>query len=153
MNKFSSGYKLKSIKNKIIQSNVNNYAKASGDLNPIHLNESFAKKSIFKNTIAHGMMIGGILSEMLFAEYGDLWLSKSSIDIKFKAPVYMNEEITTYGEVIKNEDNKSEWSNFLINTYREVFEIDDPKIDDIRNFQQIYYVKDVVVNMIHDILL
>ena len=65
------------------------------------------KKSIFKNTIAHGMMIGGILSEMLFAEYGDLWLSKSSIDIKFKAPVYMNEEITTYGKVIKNEDNKS----------------------------------------------
>ena len=106
MNKFSCGYKLKSIKNKIIQSNVNNYAKASGDLNPIHLNESFAKKSIFKNTIAHGMMIGGILSEMLFAEYGDLWLSKSSIDIKFKAPVYMNEEITTYGKVIKNEDNK-----------------------------------------------
>ena len=106
MNKFSCGYKLKSKKNKIIQSNVNNYAKASGDLNPIHLNESFAKKSIFKNTIAHGMMIGGILSEMLFAEYGDLWLSKSSIDIKFKAPVYMNEEIMTYGEVIKNEDNK-----------------------------------------------
>ena len=42
MNKFSCGYELKSIKNKIIQSNVNNYAKASGDLNPIHLNESFA---------------------------------------------------------------------------------------------------------------
>ena len=106
MNKFSCGYILKSKKNKIIQSNVNNYAKASGDLNPIHLNESFAKKSIFKNTIAHGMMIGGILSEMLFAEYSYLWLSKSSIDIKFKAPVYMNEEIMTYGEVIKNEDNK-----------------------------------------------
>ena len=106
MNKFSCGYKLKSIKNKIIQTNVNNYAKASGDLNPIHLDKSFAKKSIFKNTIAHGMMIGGILSEMLFAEYGDLWLSKSSIDIKFKAPVYMNEEIATYGEVVNNENNK-----------------------------------------------
>ena len=106
MNKFSCGYKLKSIKNKIIQTNVNNYAKASGDLNPIHLDKSFAKKSIFKNTIAHGMMIGGILSEMLFAEYGDLWLSKSSIDIKFKAPVFMDEEIITYGEVINNEHNK-----------------------------------------------
>ncbi len=106
MNKFSSGYKLKSIKNKIIQTNVNNYAKASGDLNPIHLDKSFAKKSIFKNTIAHGMMIGGILSEMLFDEYGDLWLSKSSIDIKFKAPVFMNEEIITYGEVVNNENNK-----------------------------------------------
>ena len=106
MNKFTCGYKLKSIKNKIIQTNVNNYAKASGDLNRIHLDKSFAKKSIFKNTIAHGMMIGGILSEMLFAEYGDLWLSKSSIDIKFKAPVYMNEEIATYGEVVNNENNK-----------------------------------------------
>jgi acyl dehydratase len=106
MTKFSSGYKLKSIKNKIIQSNVNSYAKASGDLNPIHINKSFAQESIFKNTIAHGMMIGAILSEMLFAEYGDLWLSKSSIDIKFKAPVYMNEEITTCGEVINNENNK-----------------------------------------------
>ena len=106
MNKFSYGYKLKSIKNKIIQTNVTNYAKASGDLNPIHLDKTFAKKSIFKNTIAHGMMIGGILSEMLFAEYGDLWLSKSSIDIKFKAPVFMNEEIITYGEVVNNENNK-----------------------------------------------
>ncbi len=106
MNKFSSGYKLKSIKSKIIQTNVTNYAKASGDLNPIHLDKTFAKKSIFKNTIAHGMMIGGILSEMLFAEYGDLWLSKSSIDIKFKAPVFMNEEIITYGEVVNNENNK-----------------------------------------------
>ena len=106
MNKFSCGYKLKSIKNKIIQTNVNNYAKASGDLNPIHLDKSFAKKSIFKNTIAHGMLIGGILSEMLFDEYGDLWLSKSSIDIKFKAPVFMDEEIITYGEVINNENNK-----------------------------------------------
>ena len=106
MNKFSSGYKLKSIKNKIRQSNVNNYAEASGDLNPIHLDELFAKKSIFKNTIAHGMMIGGILSEMLYEEYGDLWLSKSSIDIKFKAPVYMDEKITTYGKVVNNEDNK-----------------------------------------------
>jgi len=106
MNKFTCGYKLKSIKNKIIQKNVNNYAKASGDLNPIHLDKLFAEKSIFKNTIAHGMMIGGILSEMLFAEYGDLWLSKSSIDIKFKAPVYMNEEIATYGEVVNNENNK-----------------------------------------------
>ena len=106
MNKFSCGYKLKSIKNKIIQTNVTNYAKASGDLNPIHLDKTFAKKSIFKNTIAHGMMIGGILSEMLFAEYGDLWLSKSSIDIKFKAPVFMDEEIITYGEVINNENNK-----------------------------------------------
>ena len=106
MNKFTCGYKLKSIKNKIIQKNVNNYAKASGDLNPIHLDKLFAEKSIFKNIIAHGMMIGGILSEMLFAEYGDLWLSKSSIDIKFKAPVYMNEEIATYGEVVNNENNK-----------------------------------------------
>ena len=106
MNKFTCGYKLKSIKNKIIQKNVNNYAKASGDLNPIHLDKLFAEKSIFKNTIAHGMMIGWILSEMLFAEYGDLWLSKSSIDIKFKAPVYMNEEIATYGEVVNNENNK-----------------------------------------------
>ena len=52
------------------------------------------------------MMIGGILSEMLFDEYGDLWLSKSSIDIKFKAPVFMDEEIITYGEVINNENNK-----------------------------------------------
>ena len=54
MNKFSCGYKLKSIKNKIIQSNVNNYAEASGDLNPIHLNKSFAKKSIFKAPLING---------------------------------------------------------------------------------------------------
>ena len=62
MNKFSSGYKLKSITNKIIQASVNNYAKASGDLNPIHLDDKYAANSFFGQKIAHGALIYSLIS-------------------------------------------------------------------------------------------
>jgi acyl-CoA hydrolase len=42
---------------------------------------------------------------MLFNEYGDSWLISGSIDIKFKSPIYMDETIATYGEVVTSENN------------------------------------------------
>ena len=80
------------------------YANASGDQNPIHINKEFASKTIFKETIAHGMMIGAFLGEIIFLEYKDKWLENGSIDIKFKAPIFMNEKIQAFAEVTNNEN-------------------------------------------------
>ena len=105
MNKYQKGYKTKSQAMTITQPKVISYAYSSGDINPIHINSEFAKKTMFKKTIAHGMMIGAFLGEMLFSEYGDVWLTSGSIDIKFKSPIYMDETIETYGEVVTSENN------------------------------------------------
>ena len=51
------------------------------------------------------MMIGAFLGEIIFLEYEGKWLESGSIDIKFKAPIFMDEKIQVFGEVI-NDENK-----------------------------------------------
>ena len=43
----------------ISESDVYLYAGVTGDLNPAHINEEYAKKTFFKTRIAHGMLLGG----------------------------------------------------------------------------------------------
>ena len=52
MKKYKLGYKFKSEPIKFSQQNVIEYANASGDQNPIHINKEFASKTIFKETFS-----------------------------------------------------------------------------------------------------
>lgn len=64
------------------------YASATGDDNPLHLEDSAAQKYGFDRRISHGMLIGGLLSRFFanqFPGQGTVYLSQ---DLKFKAPVY-----------------------------------------------------------------
>ena len=56
---------------KITQQMINDYAEASKDFNPIHINEEFAKKSIFKSRIAHGMLTLSLIMECLYNVYSE----------------------------------------------------------------------------------
>ena len=40
---------------------IERFAEATGDRNPLHLDEDYAKKTIFKTRVAHGMLSAGIL--------------------------------------------------------------------------------------------
>lgn len=76
------------------------FAKHSEDQNPIHLNEEYAKNSIFKKRIAHGFLVGSFISAVLgndFPGNGTIYLSQT---MKFKAPVFINDVITVELEVI-----------------------------------------------------
>jgi 3-hydroxybutyryl-CoA dehydratase len=63
------------------------FAGVSGDTNPVHLDEEFAKGTMFKGRIAHGMLTAAFISAVLGAKLpgpGSIYLSQS---LKFKAPV------------------------------------------------------------------
>ena len=47
------------------------YAEASGDPNPIHLDEEFAKNTRFGQRIAHGMLSGAFISAVLGYEFSE----------------------------------------------------------------------------------
>jgi 3-hydroxybutyryl-CoA dehydratase len=73
---------------------IERFAQATGDHNPIHLNEDYAKGTIFKTRVAHGMLQAGILSGVLgtrFPGLGTIYLSQS---LKFLKPVFIGDEIT-----------------------------------------------------------
>ena len=62
--------KIKSIKKLISEKMVQDYAEVSGDFNPIHLDEDYAKKTEFKNKIVHGMLLISNITEIMFKNFG-----------------------------------------------------------------------------------
>ena len=70
------------------------FAEATGDKNPVHLDDEFARNSIFDGRIAHGILSLGIVSAVLGMEFpgaGTVYLMQNA---KFKRPVYVGEEVT-----------------------------------------------------------
>jgi 3-hydroxybutyryl-CoA dehydratase len=78
----------------ITQEMINRYADASGDHNPIHVDESFATATPFGGTIAHGMLTLASISEMMAAAFGKRWLSSGKLKIRFRAPARPGDRIT-----------------------------------------------------------
>lgn len=73
---------------------IRDIAKVSGDINPIHLDEAYASKSIFGRRIAHGLFCLNAISMILgnhFPGMGTILLSQS---FEYKAPVYIG-DVTT----------------------------------------------------------
>ena len=50
---------------KITENDIKLFSKISGDDNPIHMDEKFAKSSIFKKRIAHGFLSGSLISTVI----------------------------------------------------------------------------------------
>ena len=91
----------------ITQNRVNEYAEASGDHNPIHLDEAYAASTQFGTRIAHGMLSLALVTEMLAAEFPATWHSGGKIKIRFSAPVIPGETVTTYGEITSINETES----------------------------------------------
>ena len=93
----------------ITQENINLYAEASGDFNPIHIDESFAAKTPLGGTIAHGMLSLAYVSEMMTSVFGRNWLSGGRLRAKFKEPARPGDILTINGKIIclEQEDDVS----------------------------------------------
>ena len=70
----------------ITQANIDAYADASGDHNPIHIDVEFAKTTPMGGTIAHGMLVVSLISEMMTAAFDEAWLTTGTLDVRFRNP-------------------------------------------------------------------
>ena len=83
----------------ITEQDVILFAKVSGDDNPVHLDEEYAKGTMFKQRIAHGFLVGSLISAAIAKNLpgnGTIYLNQN---LKFTAPVYLNDIITAYLEI------------------------------------------------------
>lgn len=91
----------------ISESDVYTYAGLTGDLNPAHINQTYAGKTMFKKRIAHGLLSAGLISTVLGMKLpgpGTIYLKQ---DLKFTAPVYFGDTITAEVEVIAKDEEKN----------------------------------------------
>ena len=84
----------------ITEYDVYQYAGVTGDFNPAHIDEVYAKETFFKRRIAHGMLAGGLISAVLGTSLpgpGSVYLRQ---ELNFTAPVYFGDTVTAKVEIV-----------------------------------------------------
>jgi 3-hydroxybutyryl-CoA dehydratase len=99
LTEIQEGKALDSVVRRVTQEKINLYAEASGDFNPIHIDESFAAKTPLGGTIAHGMLNLAYVSEMMTSAFGRSWLSGGKLRAKFKEPARPGDTLTINGKI------------------------------------------------------
>ncbi|MBC2857394.1 MaoC family dehydratase [Cetobacterium sp. 2A] len=91
----------------ITETDVVMFAGITLDTNPAHINEEYAKTTMFEKRIAHGMLGAGLISAVLGTKLpgeGSIYLGQ---ELKFLAPVYIGDTITAKAEIIELIPEKS----------------------------------------------
>jgi len=90
----------------ITEADIVNYAGLTGDFNPVHIDAEYAKASMFKERIAHGMLVSGLISAVLGTQLPGANAIYLGQDLKFKAPVKIGDTATATVTVIEKRDDK-----------------------------------------------
>jgi 3-hydroxybutyryl-CoA dehydratase len=82
------------------------FALVSGDHNPIHLDAEYAERSLFGKRIAHGFLIGSLISAVLGNDMpgpGSIYLGQT---LKFLAPIHIGDTVTVTVKVVAIREDK-----------------------------------------------
>ena len=104
------------------QADIRIFADVSGDRNPIHIDEAYARSTFFGKPIVHGMLAASVFSKIFGTKFpgeGTVYLSQN---LKFLAPVYPNEKYVASVEVIEviREKHNAAFSTTLEDTEKKV---------------------------------
>jgi len=90
----------------VTSEDIEMFGQVSGDYNPLHFNEDWAKTTMFKGRIAHGILTATYVSTVIGMKLpgpGTIYLSQS---MKFRRPVRIGDTITARVEVIDKNDER-----------------------------------------------
>ena len=90
----------------VTDSDIYLFAGVSGDVNPAHINEEYAKGTFFKTRIAHGILSAGFISAVIGTRLpgpGSVYMQQT---LTFLAPVHIGDTITATATVIEKMEEK-----------------------------------------------
>ena len=90
----------------VTSEDIEMFGQVSGDYNPLHFNEDWAKTTMFKGRIAHGILTATYVSTVIGMKLpgpGTIYISQN---MKFRRPVRIGDTITARVEVISKNDEK-----------------------------------------------
>lgn len=98
----------------LTEENIDAFAKATGDYNPIHMDVEYANKSVFGRRVSHGVLLTGIVSGILGTKLPGLGTIAREMNAKFSGPAYIGDTLTATVELVE----KKEKINMCIFSYR-----------------------------------
>ena len=83
----------------ITEDDIELFAQVSGDRNPLHMDEEFAKKTSFGQRIAHGALTASYISGILGNDLPGPGSIFVGLNMRFRRPVYIGSHVTVKVEV------------------------------------------------------
>ena len=90
-----------SIENTVSEQDVIDFARVSGDHNPLHMDEEYARTTQFKGRIAHGALTASYISAILGNDLPGPGAVFMELNLKFVRPVRIGDKVTSTAEVIE----------------------------------------------------
>lgn len=91
----------------VSERDIEDFARVTGDYNPVHMDADFASKTMFKERIAHGMLGAGLISAVLGTQLPGANTIYLGQELSFKAPVKIGDTVTATVEVVEKIERKS----------------------------------------------
>ncbi|MEL6569985.1 MAG: MaoC family dehydratase [Pseudomonadota bacterium] len=88
----------------ITENDIQAFADVSGDFNPLHMDEEFAKTTIFGQRIAHGALTASYISGILGNNLPGPGAIFTNLSMRFRRPVFIGAEVTVRAEVSEKQD-------------------------------------------------
>jgi acyl dehydratase len=91
----------------IKENDVQKFAELSGDYNPLHVDEEYAKKTEFNGRVVHGMFLGSLVSRFVGMEIPGEKALLLKETLEFKKPARIGDTLTIKGTVIHKSESLS----------------------------------------------
>ncbi|MBI5251293.1 MAG: MaoC family dehydratase [Desulfomonile tiedjei] len=91
----------------VSESDIYLYAGITGDFNPAHINEEYARNTFFKTRVAHGLLTAGFISAVMANRLpgpGTIYIKQ---ELNFLAPVKIGDTITAMVEIVEINTEKN----------------------------------------------
>ncbi len=106
-NKFEHGFYIedlevgmtREVSHTVSEVDVEDFARISGDYNPLHMDEEYAKTTAFGGRIAHGALTASYISAILGNELPGPGAVFTTLELKFRAPVRIGDTVLARAEV------------------------------------------------------
>lgn len=100
----------------ITEEDLSHFIGITGDTNPLHVDDSFARKTFFGQRIAHGMLSASLFSTLVGMHIPGIGAIYKSQTLEFLRPVFIGDTLCAWFEIAKIDDKKEE---IIINSWIE----------------------------------
>ena len=88
-------------KRKINGEMIDSFAHISGDVNPLHIDTDYARKSGFGNQVVHGMLCSSLFSELIGVHLPGENCLLTDISVMYSKPIFVDDEVSVDGSIVQ----------------------------------------------------